>query len=95
MSGIGLHRARWFLENAREATLEFADEVQQHSGCSPDPIVVQIPASLFDELLVDIDAGEREISEMRDRFQRVRRQALLVYVVATAVTILGLLASIA
>jgi hypothetical protein len=87
MRGIGLHRARWCLENAREATLEFADEVQQHSGCSPDPIVVQIPASLFDELLVDIDAGEREIREMRER---CRRMAWLVYA-GTAVTIIGLL----
>jgi hypothetical protein len=89
---VGLQRARWFLETARDATLEFADDVHQKTGIAPGPVVLQFPASLFDELLVDIEHGERELQAAEAELRKVRRRAAIAYGVYVGAFIVSLLA---
>lgn len=97
MSSASLRRARAFVENTRELSLQYADGVLAASG-RPSPFVsVTFNAETLDHLLIDIEAGiqesqvylrqvEIEVSRRRqaEALLRFERRAFTVSLVAIA-----------
>lgn len=67
----GLARARAFLTEMRELSIDYSESVTQTCGQQPESVVVQVDAVTFDHLLADLETGER-VHEMHLRLAEER-----------------------
>lgn len=93
----GLARARSFVGNLRELTLQYGDD-SARAGGRPNGVLVDLPASMLDCLTIDLESAERELNialdhliaeidhrKQAEKLLRFERNAFTVSLLALAV----------